>query len=181
MSWGRSAGDTCWNCGVERPRPSCGNWVGTVTFDESHEWSRASLQPLIAAVDGFSQQMAQLTASVDEFQQRYIAGVDFAPVEQRAVTWLDGNTAWRILPSVADVNAQTVAEIEQGEPLAAWERELLESIRPGIRIPAGAEITPVAPVPLPETIDTALLEGRRRPESQRYYFNRPVTETRRTS
>lgn len=197
VSWRN--GDTCWNCGTDYPRPSYGNWGGTVTFDETHDWARASLQPFVEAMDDFSRQMAQLTVPIDSFRPRYVVGFDgrgrseYAALtftladpelltEESRESWARANAGtWRLLPSVADVNAPTLSEIQQGEPLAAWERELLGlTEEPVIRIPVGTELTPAVPVPMPESIDTALLGGRRRPESRRYYFDRPVTETRRT-
>lgn len=196
VSWGRAGGDACWNCGTECPLPP-GVLLGPfAAFDEAHEWSRASLRPFIEAMADFSRQMAQASISMEQFRQRYTVGFDgrgrseYAALvfsladpepELEPETWIRSNSRCYLLPHIENVNAPTVSEIAEGEPLAEWERELLGLPDPVIRIPAGAEITPVAPVPLPESIDTALLGGRRRPEIRRHYFNRPVTETRRTS
>lgn len=186
VSWG--SGDTCWNCGVDYPRPSYGQGFmlapGSVTFDETYTWRQANLQPFIEQMQVFTRGMA--------------AAADFAAVELRMLNLLNqaqGRTFTEspreperhpmsrcvLVPHVEDVNAPTVAEIEAAMPLidmGLWTQAVVSE--PVIRIPAGAEITPVTEVPLPEPISVT---GRRRrplqPQSRRFYFDRPVTEQRR--
>lgn len=184
VSW--SGPEACWVCGDPATARTLHFLApGTVIFDETHEWSAhtsESMRSFVEQMNAASQQMAEayrraaerIFVSFDDSRASDHTALTWAladpePItEESRQTWAHANARCLLLPELGDPAAPTVAELEQAVDLT-----------PCIEFPADVEITPVAPIPMPETVTSALREGRRRPESRRYYFDRPVTETRR--
>lgn len=178
VSW--SGPEACWLCGdpetERKPFPWAASTVQpAVWWDETHDWSAAmsaAMRPIVEQMNAMSRQFTEVSArfhfSIDSGGQIYRFADPEPITEASRESWIRANSHVWLVPEIAEAHAPTVAELEAARPLTS----MVESIR----IPAGAEITPVAPVPLPERVT-----GRASlPEvPRRYFYDRPVTERRR--